>query len=743
MRLKIALLTGSAFALTAGASMAQTAPVQVPPPLPDAAAARPAASAQDPARVGDVVVSARSTDVRTSVDATSYSLADDLQAVTGTLADALRNIPSVEVDPEGNVSLRGDPNVTILVDGRPSSQFNGPSRGQLVQQLPAGQYSRIELMTNPSAAFSPEGSGGIINLVTRPAVVRPGATASGSVRANLGDEGRYNLGGNIAYVNGKLTLSADVGFRPETFSQEISRVRERLDIGSGRFLQARQIQAVEGTADNAILRFGAEYNLDARTQLAGEIRHADVDVDADVVDLYESDGPAGGIGSTYRRTASGGFEGQFSGATARVLRRFDGDGHEWTNEIRFDRNRSVSGWQTFVDRQLPAAPNGFELIDNSSGQEQLGLTSAYVRPLAQGAKLRLGYELSATGLDEDNFVARGLTRPTLLRDPLLSNAIQIDQTVHAVYATYERNFGDKVSAQFGLRLEQADIEIDQAEAGFESSQSYFRAYPTGQLSYQLDEAQSLRASYSRRIQRPGPDQLNPFLSYHDNLNYSGGNPDLRPQETDSFEVSWQRRVQQTFYQATVYHRDTSDAFTPVSRDLGNGIFVRRPENLGSSVSSGLEFVANGALFATLRYNASVNAFRQEIEASGITGAANREGEAISGRLTLNWQPTPEDSIQVSGIWTGDQLQAQGVREQVAVFNLGYRRKLSDQWSMQMTVRDAFDEGSTTTTIDTPTFRDRTEQTSARRAIFIGLTWNFGGGQRRPEQFDFSAPATGS
>ncbi|HEY0599659.1 outer membrane beta-barrel protein, partial [Brevundimonas sp.] len=152
---------------------------------------------------------------------------------------------------------------------------------------------------------------------------------------------------------------------------------------------------------------------------------------------------------------------------------------------------------------------------------------------------------------------------------------------------------------------------------------------------------------------------------------------------------------------------------------------------------------NGALHPTLRYNASINAFRQEIDASGIPGATDREGESVSGRLTLNWQPTQNDFLQVSGIWSGDQQLAQGVRETAQLVNLGYRRKLNKDWSLQVTVRDLLDEFGATTTLETPTFTDRTSQTFGGRAAYIGLTWNFGSGQRRPEQFDFSAPTTGN
>jgi outer membrane receptor protein involved in Fe transport len=745
--IRFLLLVGTALATSTGAAFAQT-PGAVAQPLASATPQEqaPAEGAEKPAEattLDEVVVTARPNDIRTSSEGTSYSLANDLQAATGTLAEALRNIPSVEVDPDGNVSLRGDTNVTILVDGRPASQFNGPSRGQLVQQIPASQYARIEILTNPSAAYSPEGSGGVINLISKPTTVRPGQTTTGSVRANIGDTGRYSIGGSLSHVDGPTTVSADVGVRHDAYLQELERLRSRLDTGSGRFLEARQSQNVEGDSDSVFVRLAVEHNLDAKTQLAGDVRHTDVDSFADRLDLYEADAAGGGIASAYRRLSGGGFQGQFSGASARVLRRFDAAGHEWSNELRYDRNRFGVELATLADRLIPVTAPFNEFLSNQNRQDQIGFTSAYVRPMSDGGRLRLGYERQALTLEQDNFFARGATPATLVADPVVSNEFHFDQTVQAAYATLERPFGEKLTAQFGLRLEQAELELNQVTTSLRSSQDYFRAYPTLNVSYQLDDTQTLRASYGRRIQRPGPGDLNPFLAYQDDLNRRSGNPDLLPQETDAFELIWQYRMQQTFYQATLYYRDTTDAFTAVTSDLGGGVFLTRPENLGANTSTGLELVANGALHPTLRYSASINIFRQQIDAAGAPGAIDSEGESASGRLTLNWTPTQEDFIQVSGIWGGEQLLAQGSREQSTLVNLGYRRKLSDAWSLNVTVRDAFDDFGSTTTITTPTFTDRADQVFGGRAAFIGLTWNFGGGQRRPEQFDFTAPTTGS
>ena len=748
---KLALLLGVAMTASAGAAMAQTPPAAPAPrvtpqaqtPAQQTPAQTPAkpAEQEQPAAVGEVVVSARANDIRASIDSLSYSVADDLQTAAGTLADALRAVPSVDVDTDGNVSLRGDSNVTILVDGRPSALLSGESRGQAVLNLPSGQYARIEVMTNPSAAYRPDGSGGVINLITKPTVVKPGAVTTGSIRANAGDNGRYNVSGNIAYSHDKLTLTADAGVRHDSFVVETERERDIYNTAAGRFLPARQTQVADGASDSAYVRGVAEYRLTNKTQLTGEVRFTDVDSQADAYDVYSAQNAAGAVASAYRRDSSGGFSGQFYGVTGRVLHRFDDQGHDWTNELRLDRADSQYAHDTQVGGLIPAAAGFFEHVGFDNDTDTVGFSSTYVRPLADNAKLRAGYELDYSSLESDNQVLRGPSMSALVPDATVSNAFNVDQTVHALYATYERPFG-KLSAQFGLRLEQALIDIDQITSGTRAENDYFKAYPTLHLSYQLDETQTLRGSFSRRIQRPSPNDLNPFLSYQDPLSYRSGNPDLEPQETDSFEVVWQRRAGQSFYQATAYYRDTTKAFSPVVTDIGNGVLLTRPENLGARTAWGLELVSAGALHPTLRYNASANLFHQEIDVANIVGAANSEGTTVSGRLSLNWTPTQADFIQVSTVWTGDQLMAQGTRDSQTLVNLGYRRKLNASWSFQATVRDVFDNFGDVSTFETATLRDRTERIFGGRSAFIGLTWNFGQGPRRPEQFDFSAPNTG-
>ncbi|MFC5344954.1 TonB-dependent receptor domain-containing protein [Brevundimonas staleyi] len=756
---KLLLLTGAAMTAVPAVALAQTATTPAP-------ASRPAPQAQTPApaepvqeeeaeqetAVGDVTVTARRNDIRTSIDSISYSLADDLQATTGTLADALRNVPSVDVDPQGNVTLRGDGNVTILVDGRPSAILSGQNRGDVILQIPADRYARIEVMTNPSAAYSPEGSGGVINLISKPtpsaANGQPGApaqiTRTGSIRANVGDNGRWNIGAGGTWQEDRLTLTGDASYRYDQQEFAFDRIREQLNPAGAVVSTTTSRQGQESEQQGAFARLAAEYRLTDKTMLTAEVRGNSFEVEGNgAISLFETRNAAGALTNAYTRNGAGDFSFEGWGVTARVLHQFDASGHEWSNELRYDTNDNESLALAENVFTLPTAPTFFERQGFTNSQETIGFTSAYTRPMDDGSKLRAGYELNITRPDQENVLQRGPTEAGLIVVPGLSNRFEAEQTVHALYTTYERPFGEKLSAQFGLRLEQADIEIDQVTTGVRASQDYFKAYPTAHVQYQVTDTQLMRASYSRRIQRPQPNQLNPFVAYSDPLNVRSGNPDLEPQETDSFEAMWQMRQGQNFYQATAYYRDTSGAFTDVATDIGGGVLLTRPENLGGRRDVGVEVTASGRLHPTLRYNASVNAFHQEIDPGAISGAVPREGELVTGRLSLNWQPTTKDFVQISGFWQGDQLLAQGTRESGGMLNIGYRRKLNDTLSLQFTGRDVLNSFGGATTYEAPLFRERSNQDLNLRAFYIGLSWSFGGGPRRqPEQFDFSTGPTG-
>lgn len=711
-------------------------PAQAQAPAQTPAQGRPPAQGQEATTVQEVTVTGQRSNLRVDVDRLSYNVANDLQTQTGSIADALRNVPGVEVDLQGNVSLRGDQNVTILVDGRPSGMFRGEGRGDALQSLPADQIERVEVITNPSAAFSPEGTAGVLNLVTKQNR-RAGRTFT--VRGNVGTDSRWNAGVSGAYSRPGLTVSGDAGYRRDRGEGTFEQLRERRDPITGQFLESRNIADTENVPESRNVRGAIEWDYNRTDRLSAEIRHRAFEVNFDSLGRFEAENALGVVDRAYVRDGEGGFGRSNTGLTTGWRRKW-ADGHELVADLSLERTEGDRHQRFFTDNTLPSAtPDSYEDIRTDLTSDQLRSKIDYQRPLGDEQKLRLGYEVTVDQNEYDNFGARGPTQAALAVDPALTNEFLYDQTVHAVYGTYERPFGENVVAQFGVRVEQALIDIDQVTSNIQASNEYLRAYPTLNVAWSLGEGQRLSAGYSRRIQRPRPEDLNPYVVYVDPQNLRSGNPDLDPQETDSFELGYQYRQGATFYLATLFYRESRKGVTDVVQDQGNGIFLTTRENLGKGRAAGLELNANGRITRTLTYGAGVNVFWNEIEARNLGFAQTRDGWSLGGRFNLNWQPTENDFFQVNGFMQGERLQAQGYAEPSGMLNLGYRRKLNDRLSLTVTGMNVLDSMKQETVIDTPDLRDRFVQRFMKPAAFIGFTYTIGDGnvRRRPEPaFDF-------
>ena len=725
----ILLLTAASAALVPGAA-AQTPPASPPPAAPTQPA--PGTTVQG------VTVTGQREGMRSGIDRRSYSVANDLRASGGSVADVLRNVPSVEVDLQGNVSLRGDPNVTILIDGRPSGMLQGQGRADALQQLPADQIDRIEVMTNPSAAFRPDGPAGVINLVSKKNR-RPGRYVT--VRANVGTDARFNAGVNGAYTSEKLTLSGDMGFRKDR--QAFTTENERARLVGGQFIESRQRGDLENRGQMVNFRAGVDYDPNPRDRLSGEVRHRTFDFDTVSSEAFEFEDASGGTVRAFLRGLMGENQLRNSAASASWRRKLSGSEHELVADLSFDRTTRGRTFDALIDTIVPAPSQGYEEIRNDSTHDFARAKVDYNKPVGDAARLKTGYEFELADNTFDNFGRRGADFATAPVDPNLTNRFLHEQAVHAAYVTYERPFGAKLTAQGGLRAEQVNVETDQRTTGQRNESDYFKVYPSVHLAYALSETQRLSASYSLRTQRPSPQVLNPFVIYVDPLNLRAGNPNLEPQDTHSFELGYQYRKQQTFYLATLYFRDSRNGVTEVSRDIGSGVLLTTFENLGQRRAGGLELVANGPLGKKLTYNLSSNIFWEQIEASNLGLGGERSGTSISGRANLNWTPTEKDFFQLNAFMAGRRLLPQGHAEPFGVLNLGYRRKVNDKLSLLFTAQDVLGTFEQTTVIDTPVLRDRSVRRFDSRAAFAGFVYNFSKGPPRRQRepgFEFEAGA---
>lgn len=702
--------------------------------IPAVAFAQPAAKlapapqpAAKPSTVGEVVVTGQAAEgVRTSIDRRSYSITGDLQTTAGSVADALRNVPSLEVDVRGNLSLRGDPNVTILIDGKPSSLFTGEARGDALQQMPAQSIERVEVITNPSAAFRPDGTGGIINLVTKQTRK---AGKSGSVRANYGSEGRYNAGLTLSYNSPKLTVTADGMYRMDVQGFRSTDERSRRDPATGQVSESQL--KVDGASDVEVWmgRVAADYDLNARDRISGEVRYFNVHGVNRSVQVYDAPTLA------YDRLGDGGIDLSNAFVSANWRRKL-GEDHLLTGLLSVERSENRFGGSGVFAQRLPTP--GPRAEDSRIRQDTDGVNAKleYSRPMPDRAKLQLGYELDADSLKSETRLLRGTTLASLAVDTAFSNRFLYDQQVHSLYGTYERPFGD-FTVLGGLRLVQLLSDFDQVTSGVKAQNDYLRAYPSLHLSYRLSDAQSLSASYSHRVARPSPQDLNPFRVYGTPFQARAGNPNLKPADTHSFELGYQLRRNGAFYLATLYYRKTEDAFTDVLRDLGGGTFLTTRENLAENQMVGLELTTNGRLSPKLSYNLIFHGFWDQVDGTAFGAPGTRSNTSGSVRGTLNWQVRPKDLLQVSGGLAAQRLNAQGYVTSGNTLNLGYRHQYSSDLAFVVSVQDLLNTFEGRQTVRTPTLNTTVRNYQRGQMISVGFSKTFGGAKRAPVQdFDF-------
>lgn len=682
-----------------------------------------------------VTVTGKALTYQSSIDRRSYSVANDLQRASGgSIADVLRNVPSVDVDVQGNVSLRGSTSVTILIDGHPSALMSGQNRADVLQQMPADQIERVEVMTNPSAAFKPDGTAGIINLVTKKSA-KNAPKVTGSIRANVGTGDRYNVSASETLSLKDLSLSGNVGYRRSNGSIDGSSTTQLIDPTTGAVSHSQSNSSGVSHNLSSSAHGGFDYDLNTQTRLSGELSFFSSKFNSDSTGAYSSDATSGLSSKNYNFTS--GYAGRFGdvGGAVTFLRKLGGDEHEFS--VRLSRDSYINHFNStnqfnYLD---PAQSNLYQALRSNEDQSSTELKAEYKGPLSGAAKLVAGYEFSFERENGDHQGALGTAVDTAVVASALTSYLKADQGVHALYATYQRPFGS-LTVMPGLRLEEAVIHLNQLTSQIKAEQDYFRVYPTLHLAYKIDENQRITASYSQRVQRPSLDNLNPYRVYNSPLSYSQGNAKLEPQTTDSYELGYEFRYKTTYYLATLYYRDNRKQFTQIQQDIGGGVLLNTQANLGHSRNTGLELVANGELLKNLTYSLSGNLYWNEIDPGGLALATAQSAVTESGKGSLSWNPTPKDFFQFNINGRGKTPTGQGYSGAFVTMNLGYRHKFDDKLAFVTTLVDPFDQYRFDSFIDTPALKEQSRYRFHQRALYLGLTYALGTGKARlNEGFD--------
>jgi outer membrane receptor protein involved in Fe transport len=719
--------------LTAGSVSAQQS--TAPPPANPQSAPAPSVSA--------VTVVAPTPGYKSTIDGRSYSITNDLQKSFGTLAGVLGHLPAVQVDPEGNLSLRGDSNVTILVDGKPSALFSGPGRATALQSVSPDQFDRVEIMTNPSAGQTAEGSGGVINLISKSKPKGQTApTASGTVKANVGSGGRYDLGATGAYSAKGLSLSGGGDYSQSGFNRSIETRYQIPDPTTGALVPADGVQRDDNRLDVLTLYGSLGYDIDPRDHLDFGLNYLSVRQPQGQDNTYLSSALTGPLALAYDSSGFVHLHLTEVSESLGLTHTFPDSGHSLSFKLSLSQGGLTTENVATYNYQTPVQPSLYQSQALTAAYPDLDLKIDYKTPLPNKAKLTVGYEGKVGWQSEDNAGVAGASSALAVTDSAFAQSFTLDQQVEAIYATYEQAFG-KLTFQPGLRLETTTLQTDLVSANQKGSQTYFEAYPSLHLNYDLDDTSQFHASYGRRVRRPDELQLDPFRTESSETLYTAGNPNLRPSFTQTYELGYEFHQKSTDLQANLFYRDKSDVLTTVTQDIGGDVLLQTSENIGHAHDKGLELVANYDLTKTLSVNASTDLMNSDVNASNLGALSTRSAFIASGKATLNWQVTRRDYVQLSGQDTGKQLTAQGYTGGAVFSDLGWRHRFDSGLAAVVTAQDPFGLSRRTNVIDTPTLVDVQERKFRYTAVFVGLSYTFGGSSKRAaNNFDFGAKAPG-
>ena len=666
------------------------------------------------------------------IDRQVYDVKSDVSSTNGTAADALNNVPSVAVDPDGTVSLRGSSNVQIMVDGKPSAMLQGENRGAALQAMPADDIESVEVINNPGAQFGNEGGGGpILNLVMR-RNRKPGGF--GSVSANAGTEGRYNSSVNGSYNQGLWGFQGGLNVRHDGRNSTSEVNRERLDARTGQYVPSTQDSVSKGLNDMVGANGTVSYNMNQTDTLTGSLSFMGRGNDQRSTEHYVN-------GATGFNPASAASE--YVRNTSR-----SGDAKNFSWGARYDHKGELPGETLKIDLRVSAADNDSDTnyaSDYAVGADNFGRTDTrafqhndtstrvidftgdYGRPL-WGGTTNVGYKIARTRNNFDTLYT-DIDPVTNLAtvNPSRTNRFDIEETVLALYGTYQMRLSERWGLLGGVRTEHTDMDIHQITGGITAKNSYINFIPSMFATYKVSDDANMRFAYARRLRRPQANDLNPYVTYRDEFNVSAGNPDLKPTKTDSFEVGYETKFGGLETNLRGYYRRDTDAIVDYRYFIADNVLLTTRQNGEGSHSSGLEFTVSGKLTPTLTLNTSGNLMRNQQRSQDEAGViTSRTANSLSGRARMNWQMTTATQVQLALQMQGKMLSGQGYRSPNNTVNMSVRHALNSQWNLVANVTDIFDRNKMETIVDSTTLRETSTRRFDGRVFYVGLSYRFGG-----------------
>ncbi len=703
-----------------------------------------------------VEVSATQTSLKVDIDKKVYRVNTNAVSEGTSASEILKEIPSVEVDVEGKVSLRNSENVEIYINGKPAG-LTDENRGDILDQLPAGSVQQVEVISNPSSKFDAEGAAGIINIIMK-TDGKKDATYYGSVNAGVSypwkGKARGNVGANINYTKDKWSIASSIGLNHRVMmgggytKRETYRSNDPSFRGDTTYLDQTRDQ--EMNMKSGFFRLGVDYSANDKNKfgLSGMFsmgKRGNNQV-MDFSDGYLIGGEKELWNKTLRTTTSDGM--RYMGNVTFDYKHIFAPGQEWSSAITFspnknDNDQTFSQVPTYHFFQLAVAgdKDNYEQHQISEGHNRtLDIQSDYTQQITSTIKLEAGVKASiATQGNQVTSERKDLGSAVFVDEPEFHNDFELRQNVYAAYVSYAQKFG-KFGMQLGLRGELTDIAWDLFSADDHSDKKpYGNLFPSAFFSYALNEKSELQLSYTRRISRPRRYWLNPYVNVSDPTNIYFGNPNLDPEISNSTEFSYLLNFKKHTFMASVYYKATQDLVQQYRWIYNEAMWSTRA-NLATSHSGGLELIMkNNFKVVNLTYNINLYAYALKgglfnvstvIPGEGIfdkeVTIEDKSNFSWTGQITADFTLPKSIRLQATGNYRSKIKTAQGSNLHNYSVNLGLRKSfLNQKLTASLAVRDLLNSRKRRSVTESDDFFQESEFFFSGRTFNLNLSYNFG------------------
>lgn len=652
------------------------------------------------------------------IDRKVFNVDQDLTSVGGNAIELMEKLPSVQVDMDGNLSLRGSDQVRLYVDGKPSML----SSSELLETLPSSMIESVELITNPSAKFSPEGMAGIINIVLKK---NKKAGFNGNTTVSVGYPNRTNVTALVNRRTEKLNIFSSVSFmdRDAGFTSE----SEKHTYFTEDTFHLYQDKSGINSRFSHSFKGGVDYTPNESTSfsLQGKLTPS-IRSNMDTVHFNETSQFGDSIYDRFTdsNTEQNSWDVDFSGKKTWK----SGLVADFTaNKSRNTRNRTNLFTQTAFDPLSSIVGNNptYEHLANDRIDDQLEVKLDFSYGDDEAGKIEWGVNARTRKIDQDQYTEPDSSlEGTWIDMSHLENHFIFEDEVYGAYATYAKSIG-VWSYQAGLRAEQVYVNSYLENTDSLYKDDYFEFYPSMHLNYKLDESASIQASYSRRVNRPRFHSLNPFPEYSDPFNLRMGNPFLRPEFVNSVELGYQKFAKGTTFSASVYAKDVNDMHRRYISVDSNNVSTVTYRNLNGSFDVGLEFMWSKQLTKTFNFMISSNLYHSKMDASNLTTEFDESTFGMWTSFNTGWKKNGH-KVQLSGWVSPGAEVGQGRMQTMFSTDLAYSRPvLSDKGKLTMKISDIFNTRQFGIETRGAMFDQSFVYKRQTRFVTLSLSYNFG------------------